>query len=106
MKSDAGCSTIRDRPPDGGVSVSAPNWAFDGAAAAGRAGGSGGCGSATDGWVTSAAAPAWDERVVRPGAPVDGKKGGFLTITGKLSGANATQLLGLRLTAHPEPVEG
>ena len=31
-------------------------------------------------------APAWDERVVRPGAPVDGKKGGFLTITGKLSG--------------------
>jgi len=41
-------------------------------------------------------APAWDERVVRPGAPVDGKKGGFLTITGKLSGANATQLLGLR----------
>src|SRR5438046_1509449 len=57
MKSDAGCSTIRDRPPDGGVSVSAANWAFDGAAAAGRAGASGGCGSATDGWVTSAAAP-------------------------------------------------
>src|SRR5206468_1748909 len=57
MKSDAGCSTIRDRPPDGGVSVSAPSWAFDGAAAAGRGGGSGGCGSATDGWVTSAAAP-------------------------------------------------
>jgi anti-anti-sigma regulatory factor len=41
-------------------------------------------------------APAWDERAVRPDAAADGKKGGFLTITGKLSGANATQLLGLR----------
>src|SRR5712691_3237243 len=56
-KSDAGCSTIRGRPPDGGVSVSAANWAFDGAAGAGRAGASGGCGRATDGWLTSAAAP-------------------------------------------------
>src|SRR5438128_8693524 len=56
-KSDAGCSTIRGRPPDGGVSVSAANWAFDGVAGAGRAGASGGCGRATDGWVTSAAAP-------------------------------------------------
>src|SRR5713101_643129 len=56
-KSDAGCSTIRGRPPDGGVSVSAANWAFDAAAGAGRAGASGGCGRATDGWVTSAAAP-------------------------------------------------
>jgi anti-anti-sigma regulatory factor len=41
-------------------------------------------------------APAWDEQVVRRDAVVDDKKGGFLTITGKLSGANATQLLGLR----------
>jgi anti-anti-sigma regulatory factor len=41
-------------------------------------------------------APAWDEQAVKPGAADDGKKGGFLTITGKLTAANATQLLGLR----------
>src|SRR5712692_987689 len=56
MKSDAGCSTSRDRAPDAGGSVSAAIWAFDGAAGE-RAGASGGCGRATDGWVTSAAAP-------------------------------------------------
>jgi len=41
-------------------------------------------------------APAWDECAPRAGAAVDAKKGGFVTITGKLSGGNATQLLGLR----------
>ena len=41
-------------------------------------------------------APAWDDDAVKPGVAADDKKGGFLTITGKLSGANATQLLGLR----------
>ena len=43
-------------------------------------------------------APAWDERAPRTGAATDAKKGAFITITGKLSGANATQLLGLRRT--------
>src|SRR5207244_28373 len=40
-------------------------------------------------------APAWDERAP-PAAAVEAKKGGFVAITGKLSGASATQLLGLR----------
>jgi anti-anti-sigma regulatory factor len=40
-------------------------------------------------------APAWDECAL-PAAAVEAKKGGFVTITGKLSGASATQLLGLR----------
>jgi anti-anti-sigma regulatory factor len=40
-------------------------------------------------------APAWEERA-QPAAAVEAKKGGFVTITGKLSGASATQLLGLR----------
>jgi anti-anti-sigma regulatory factor len=40
-------------------------------------------------------APAWEERA-QPVAAVEAKKGGFVTITGKLSGASATQLLGLR----------
>jgi anti-anti-sigma regulatory factor len=43
-------------------------------------------------------APAWDETAPRACAAVDQKKGGFLTISGKLSGANATQLLALRRT--------
>src|SRR5438477_985869 len=43
-------------------------------------------------------APAWDERAPRTGSATDAKKGAFITITGKLSGANATQLLGLRRT--------
>lgn len=41
-------------------------------------------------------APAWDERAPRAAGSADAQKGGFVTITGKLSGANATQLLGLR----------
>jgi len=41
-------------------------------------------------------APAWDEGAAKASTPVDAKKGGFVTITGKLSGANATQLLALR----------
>jgi anti-anti-sigma regulatory factor len=40
-------------------------------------------------------APAWDERAP-PATAVEAKKGGFVTITGKLSGASTTQLLGLR----------
>jgi anti-anti-sigma regulatory factor len=40
-------------------------------------------------------APAWDERTP-PAAAAEAKKGGFVTITGKLSGASATQLLGVR----------
>jgi anti-anti-sigma regulatory factor len=40
-------------------------------------------------------APAWDERTP-PAATVEAKKGGLVAITGKLSGASATQLLGLR----------
>jgi len=43
-------------------------------------------------------APAWDETVPRVCAAVNQKKGGFLTINGKLSGANASQLLALRRT--------
>ena len=40
-------------------------------------------------------APAWDDRVA-PARTGDVKKGGFITITGKLSGASTAQLLGLR----------
>ena len=43
-------------------------------------------------------APAWDESTPRASAAVDPKKGGYVTISGKLSGANATQLLALRRT--------
>ena len=53
-------------------------------------------------------APAWDECAL-PAATVEAKKGGFVTITGKLSGASATQLLGLRRaieTRVPRAAEG
>ena len=40
-------------------------------------------------------APTWDDRVA-PARSDDVKKGGFITITGKLSGTSSAQLLGLR----------